>query len=62
MDLLLWITVGFIVIGFVVLAFIKRNMESKKSSTIQSTVWFIVGTTVFGVVSIILIGLWFSKI
>ena len=54
MDLLLWITVGFIIIGFVVLAFIKRNMESKKSSTTQSIVWW--GA------SLIFIGWWFSKI
>ncbi|WHY80009.1 hypothetical protein QNH20_13065 [Neobacillus sp. WH10] len=62
MDLLFWITVGFIIIGFVVLAFIKRNMESKKSSTTQSIVWWIVGNTVWGIASIILIVGWFSKI
>ncbi len=70
MDLLLWITVGFIIIGFVVLAsmkknmesklaFIKRNMESKKSST-KSIVWWIVGTAAWGIVSMNLIVLWFS--
>lgn len=62
MDLLLWITVGLIIIGFVALAFIKRNMESKKSETTQSIVWWIVGTTVWGVASLILIGWWFSEI
>ncbi|ALC85437.1 hypothetical protein AM499_06115 [Bacillus sp. FJAT-22090] len=62
MDLLLWVTVGFIIIGFVVLVFIKRNMESKKSSTTESIVWWIVGTTAWGVASIFLIGCWFSKI
>ncbi|EPD52091.1 hypothetical protein HMPREF1210_01444 [Paenisporosarcina sp. HGH0030] len=72
MDLLLWITVGFIIIGFIVLAsmkknmdskltFIIRNMESKKSST-KSIVWWIVGTTVWGGASLILIGWWFSGI
>lgn len=29
MDLLLWITIGFIIIGFVVLTSIKKGMESK---------------------------------
>ncbi|KQL36024.1 MULTISPECIES: hypothetical protein [Bacillaceae] len=62
MDLLLWVTVGFIIIGFVVLVFIKRNMESKKSSTTESIVCWIVGTTAWGVASIFLIGWWFSKI
>lgn len=70
MDLLLWITVGFFIIGFVVLAsmkknmesklaFIKRNMESEKSST-KSIVWWIVGTTAWGIVSMILFVWWFS--
>jgi hypothetical protein len=69
-DLLLWLTVGFIIIGFVViasmkknmeskLAFIKGNMESKEISTIP-IVWWIVGTTVWGTVSIIVIVWWFS--
>ena len=61
-DLLLWITFGFIIIGFVVLSYIKRNMDSKQSSTAQSIIWWIVGTTVFGGVSIILIVWWFGKI
>ncbi|CAH0306476.1 hypothetical protein SRABI133_04759 [Peribacillus simplex] len=61
-DLLLWITFGFIIIGFVVLSYIKRNMDSKQSSTTQSIVWWIVGTTVWGIASIILIVWWFSKI
>ncbi|MDQ0271744.1 hypothetical protein [Cytobacillus purgationiresistens] len=70
MDLLLLFTVGFIIIGFVILvsmkknmesklAFIIRNMENKKSST-KSIVWWIVGTTIWGIVSIILIVWWFS--
>lgn len=29
MDLLLWVTIGFIIIGFVVLASMKKGMESK---------------------------------
>ncbi|MFB5087043.1 hypothetical protein PGC35_07460 [Psychrobacillus sp. PGGUH221] len=67
MDLLLWITIGFIIIGFVVLtsmkkgmesklAFIKVNMEGEESSTkAKSIIWWIVGTTVWGIVSMILI-------
>ncbi|QED46468.1 phosphate starvation-inducible protein PhoH [Cytobacillus dafuensis] len=60
MDLLSWIAVGFIIIGFVVLVFITRNMESKihQSSATRSIVWRIVGTTVWGIVSIILIVWW----
>ncbi|MFD2681791.1 hypothetical protein [Bacillus seohaeanensis] len=61
MDLLFWITVGFIIIGFGVLIFIKRNMERNKSSTPQSVVWWIVGTTVWGVVRMILIVWWFNN-
>lgn len=67
MDLLLWITIGFIVIGFVVLtsmkkgmesklAFIKVNMEGEESATkAKSIVWWIVSTTVWGIVSMVLI-------
>lgn len=70
MDLLLWTTIGFIIIGFVVmfsmkksmekkLAFIKEYGESEENSTKQ-IVWWIVGTTFWGLVSIILIGWWFA--
>lgn len=69
-DLLLCITVGFIIIGFVILVsmkksmeskltFIKRNIETEKSLT-TPIVWWIVGTTVWGIVSILLIVWWFS--
>nr|WP_245350172.1 phosphate starvation-inducible protein PhoH [Cytobacillus eiseniae] len=52
--------VGFIVIGFVVLAFITRNMENEvhQSSATQSIIWKIVGTAVWGIVSIFLIVYW----
>lgn len=74
-ELMLWITVGFIIFGFVVLvsmkknmenklAFIKTNMENNIESTKGSTkliVWWIVGTTVWGIVSMILIVGWFHK-
>jgi RsiW-degrading membrane proteinase PrsW (M82 family) len=68
MDLLLWITVGFIVIGFVVLvsmkksmerkvALIKENEESMESKQISNkpVIWWIVGATVWGLVSMFLI-------
>lgn len=42
MDLLLRISIVFIIIGFV-LAFITRNMKGKKSSTIQSITWGLAG-------------------
>ncbi|MBP2243176.1 heme/copper-type cytochrome/quinol oxidase subunit 3 [Cytobacillus eiseniae] len=60
MDLLSWMAVGFIVIGFVVLAFITRNMENEvhQSSATQSIIWKIVGTAVWGIVSIFLIVYW----
>lgn len=67
MDLLLWITIGFIVIGFVVLismkkgmenklAFITANEESKESSIkAKSIIWWIYSATAWGIVSIGLI-------
>ncbi|WHY87361.1 hypothetical protein QNH39_05760 [Neobacillus novalis] len=73
MDLLLWITIGFIIIGFVVLtsmkkgmesklAFITANMEVEESSTkAKSIIWWIVSTTAWGIVSMILIVWWFHN-
>ena len=73
MDLLLWITIGFIIIGFVVftsmkkgmenkLAFITANMEGEESSTkAKSIIWWIVSTTAWGIVSMILIVWWFHN-
>lgn len=67
MDLLLWITIGFITIGFVVLismkkgmeskvAFIKANMEDEgNSSKAKSVIWWIWSTTAWGIVSIFLV-------
>ncbi|WP_188456940.1 hypothetical protein [Virgibacillus oceani] len=72
-DLLLWITIGFIIIGFVVLislkkgmesklAFIKANMEDGESSTkAKSIIWWIASTTAWGIVSMILVLWWFHK-
>ncbi|MEQ6353595.1 hypothetical protein ABNX05_03090 [Lysinibacillus sp. M3] len=67
MDLLLWITIGFIIIGFVVLtsmkkgmeskvAFIKENMEDEEnSSKSKSVICWIWSTTAWGIVSIFLV-------
>ena len=68
MGLLLWVTVGFIVIGFVVLVSMKKGMERKvaliiankeslesKQISTKPVVWWIVGATVWAIVSIFLI-------
>jgi RsiW-degrading membrane proteinase PrsW (M82 family) len=68
MDLLLWITVGFIVIGFVVLVSMKKSMERKVALIIENeesmeskqisnkpVIWWIVGATVWGLVSMLLV-------
>lgn len=61
MNSLFWITLVVSMIGFVFLALIKKYMESKKNTTLQSTILFIVGTTVWGVVSIIFLVWGFSR-
>ena len=67
MDLLLWITTGFMLIGLVVLvsmkkgmeskvAFIKANMEDEEnSSKAKSVIWWIWGTFAWGLVSMYLV-------
>lgn len=67
MDLLLWITIGFIIIGFVVLTSMKKGMESKvafikvyredeeNSLKAKSVIWWIWSTTAWGIVSIFLV-------
>ncbi|AVK84263.1 hypothetical protein C3943_12125 [Lysinibacillus sp. B2A1] len=67
MDLLLWITIGFIIIGFVVLTSMKKGMESKvafikanmedggNSSKAKSVIWWIWSTTAWGIVSMFLV-------
>ncbi|MGG0666875.1 hypothetical protein ABE042_22635 [Viridibacillus arvi] len=73
MDLLLWVTIGFIIIGFVVLTSMKRGMKSKlafitvnmedKESSIKakSIICWIASTTAWGIVSMILIVWWFHN-
>ncbi|MGE7977494.1 hypothetical protein [Psychrobacillus sp. NPDC093200] len=73
MDILLWISIGFIIIGFVVLTSMKKGMESKldfitanmdeeeSSTKSKSIIWWIVSTTVWGIVSMVLIVWWFHN-
>ena len=68
MDLLFWITIGFIIIGFVVLASMKKGMESKvafikankedeesSKAKAKSVIWWIVSTAAWGIVSMNLV-------
>lgn len=68
MNLLLWITVGFIVAGFFVLISLKKNMEERVALAIENkdfmegkqkspkpVVWWIWGSVLWGIVSIFLI-------
>lgn len=68
MELLLWITIGFTVIGFVVLVSMKKSMEMKVALIIENkdsmenkqisskpVVWWIMGATVWGIVSMFLL-------
>ncbi|MEK3973860.1 hypothetical protein [Psychrobacillus sp. FSL K6-1267] len=73
MDILLWISIGFIIIGFVVLISMKKGMESKLDfitanreeeeslTKSKSIIWWIVSTTAWGIVSMILIVWWFHN-
>jgi len=66
-DLLLWVTIGFIIIGFVVLSSMKKDMESKvafiklnmeeegNSSKAKAVVWWIWSTTAWGIASMFLV-------
>ncbi len=67
-ELLLWITIGFTVIGFVVLVSMKKSMEMKVALIIENkdsmenkqisskpVVWWIMGATVWGIVSMFLL-------
>lgn len=73
MDLLLWITIGFIIIGFVVLTSMKKGMESKvafikanmedegNSSKAKSVIWWLWSTTAWGIVSMFLVVWYFHN-
>ena len=68
MDLLFWITIGFIITGFVILVSMKKGMESKVAfikaniedegnpSKSRSVIWWIWSTVAWGIVSIFLVG------
>ncbi len=70
MDLLLWITIGFILIGFVVLTSMKKGMERKitfikenreneeNSSKATSVIWWIWCSTAWGIASMFLVVWW----
>ncbi|GEK91218.1 hypothetical protein [Alkalibacterium kapii] len=67
MDLLLWVTISFIVIGFLVLFFMKKGMEiklahiQKKSEDEEnkkkerSIIWWIRGAVIWAIMSMLLI-------
>jgi len=68
MNLLPWITVGFIVSGFVVLLSLKKSMDRKVALILENAgsfeskqisnkpvIWWIVGATVWGLLSMFLI-------
>ncbi|MCM3618095.1 hypothetical protein M3936_10925 [Sutcliffiella horikoshii] len=71
MDLLPWITIGFIITGLVILISMKKGMESKLAFIIANTedkespkkaksiIWWIVSATAWGLVSMLLIVLSF---
>ena len=73
MDLLLVITIGFIITGFIVLISMKTSMENKlayitanseddKSSVkAKSIIWWITSATVWGIVSMFLIVWYFHN-
>ncbi|GIO26311.1 hypothetical protein [Ornithinibacillus bavariensis] len=73
MDLLLWITIGFIIIGFIFFTSMKKGMENKlafitagmedeeSSAKAKSIIWWMVSTTAWGIVSMILIVWWFHN-
>ena len=72
MDLLFWITIGFIITGFVILASMKKGMESKvafikaniedegNSSKAKSVIFWILSTVAWGIVSMSLV-IWCFK-
>lgn len=68
MNLLLWVTVCFIVVGLFVLMSMKKGMEERMALSIENkdgmageqtsakpVVWWIVGATVWGLASMLLI-------
>lgn len=72
MDLFFGVSVGFIIIGLVVLVSMKKSMERKLAFIIEtgedekghskSIIWWITGTTIWGIVSMYLVVSLFSRI
>lgn len=73
MDLLLWLTVSFMVIGFIVIASMKKRMEKKVALIIENeesiesqqisnkpVIWWIAGSVAWGVISMYLVVWCFS--
>ncbi|MGG0644400.1 hypothetical protein ABE021_10720 [Sporosarcina gallistercoris] len=73
MNLLPWITVGFIIVGFFVFISMKKNMEKRVALAIEykdsmegkqilpsPVVWWIWGAFLWGIISIFLIAWSFS--
>lgn len=61
MNLLFWITISFFIIGLIANLFIKNYMEKNENATTQSKIWWIMGTAVWGIVSIALVVWWFNE-
>ena len=71
MDIIFWAAISFIIIGFVVLFSMKKSMERKLALIIEtgedeegsrkSIIWWITGTTIFGIVSMYLVVSLFSR-
>lgn len=73
MDLFLWLIVLYFAIGFLIyfstikgvrrkIAFVKTDTGSREGSKYtKSVVWWIIGFTIWGVLGIFLIVLWFLQ-
>ncbi|TYS67805.1 hypothetical protein FZC76_14690 [Sutcliffiella horikoshii] len=55
--MMLGFTIAFFFIGVVVLSFLKSNLPGMKEN---AQVWFVIGTTVWGIVTIFLVIWWFN--
>ncbi|TMW71462.1 hypothetical protein [Alteribacter natronophilus] len=60
MDLIFLLSIGFILVGFAAVILAKSRIEKQQGST-SLKVWWIVGTTVWGVISITLIPWLFNR-
>ena len=51
-----------IIIGLPVILVFKRKIENKEITAIHHIIWWVTGTMVWGVASIILVVWWFNQI